>query len=73
MSKQCRQVLSYMIEHLTITQRDALKFGCYRLASRISDLRRMGYQISTRRREVVKSDGTRTHIAEYTLTLRRPI
>ena len=64
---QCEQVLVYMVEHGSITQRDALNLGIYRLASRISDLRKRGYPIRSRSKRVTKTNGKKTYIAEYTL------
>ncbi len=47
-----------------ITPLDALKrFGCFRLASRISDLRKQGYEIKTAMIETK----TQKHIAQYSL------
>ena len=43
---QCDAVLRWMRER-PITARDAMEFGCYRLAARIKDLRDMGYRIDT--------------------------
>ena len=43
---QNERVLRYMQDYGSITQLDALReFGCMRLASRISDLKRQGYNI----------------------------
>ncbi len=43
---QCDLILRYMDEHGSISSKEAMKyFGCMRLASRISDLRKRGYLI----------------------------
>lgn len=43
---QCERILSYIQENGSITQLDALReFGCMRLASRVSDLRKEGIPI----------------------------
>lgn len=43
---QCERILQYMNDYGSITQLDALReFGCMRLASRISDMRKMGINI----------------------------
>ena len=43
---QCERVLDYISENGSITQLDALReFGCMRLASRISDLKRQGVPV----------------------------
>lgn len=45
---QAERVLSYMEENGSITQLDALQdIGVMRLASRISDLKKMGYPIKS--------------------------
>ena len=40
-------ILEHLKAHGCITPMDALKFGCYRLAARIYDLRRDGHAILT--------------------------
>ena len=43
---QCERILDYISENGSITQLDALReFGCMRLASRISDLKRQGVPV----------------------------
>lgn len=43
---QCERILDYIAENGSITQLDALReFGCMRLASRISDLKRQGIPV----------------------------
>ena len=43
---QCDKILAYIRENGSITQLDALReFGCMRLASRMSDLKRLGYSV----------------------------
>lgn len=64
---QCSKVLAYMDQHNEITQRDALGLGIYRLASRISDLKNMGYPIISELRKVQKADGSFTRIAVYSI------
>lgn len=45
---QNERVLQYIKDYGSITQLDALReFGCMRLASRISDLKRQGYNITS--------------------------
>lgn len=49
---QNERILRYLDENGSITQLEAMQeFGIYRLASRISDLKRQGFKI---RREMVK-------------------
>lgn len=59
---QKKQIAVYLLAGNSITQMDALRmFGCFRLASRINDLRNEGYDIATER--VVTSNGKR--VASY--------
>lgn len=45
---QCKKILAYLKEGNGITSAIAVtKFGCYRLAARISDLKKKGYNIGT--------------------------
>lgn len=45
-SSQCERIIQYINECGSITQMEALKeLGCFRLASRINDLKRKGYNI----------------------------
>lgn len=64
---QCEKIHNYMLRHGTITQRDALSLGCYRLASRICDLRKDGIKIKSEMKEVKNADGSKSHIAVYSL------
>ena len=51
---QTQQIHKYLMEGREITPIDALqKFGCFRLAARISDLRLAGLNIET---QIVKKD-----------------
>ena len=51
-----------------ITQAQAYeRYGCLRLASRISDLRRMGYAIKREMIAVRNRDGETAYVAQYTL------
>lgn len=44
---QCDMILAYLQKGYSITQMDALNmFGCFRLASRVHDLRDRGYKIN---------------------------
>ena len=64
---QCDKIMKYMQEVGGITQRDAFFLGCQRLASRIHDLKRDGVRIKTEMVEVENRDGTKTHVAKYSL------
>lgn len=58
------KIVEFMKEHDGITQKDAITFGCYRLAARIFDLRKAGYIIDTVRED---NDGYFGYHAKYHL------
>lgn len=62
-------ILNYMQKFGGITQLDALReFGCMRLASRITDLKKDGHLIMTITKTTKrKYDGKTVHYAEYRL------
>ena len=65
---QCEKIVEYMQKHGSITQLQAyIDIGCWRLASRISDLKRKGYAIRTETTRVKNRDGGYTPIAKYSL------
>lgn len=46
---QVRDIIRYMDDHGSITPMEALQeFGCMRLASRICDIKRLGYVVGKR-------------------------
>jgi hypothetical protein len=60
---QNTKILNYLKSGNTITSLEALNlFGCFRLASRISDLRKMGHAI---KRQMVMRNGKR--VALYSI------
>ena len=69
MKTQNEKILRYLRTHKRgITQMDALeRFGCMRLASRISDLRKMGFTIKTENIAVRNREGDTCYVAKYTL------
>lgn len=63
---QNERILQYMNDFGSITQIDALRdLGCMRLASRISDLRRLGYPIIGKSETVRNRYGEKCHIKRY--------
>lgn len=61
---QCDMILAYLQKGYSITQMDALNmFNCFRLASRIHDLRDRGYKINACK--VTTASGKR--VCEYVL------
>ncbi len=63
---QCEMVIDYLNEYGSITPLEAMRdLGIYRLASRISDLKKQGHKIKSKMVAVrTRNDGT-THIASY--------
>ena len=65
---QTERVIEYMKQHGNITQFEALgELGILRLASRISDLRGEGYDISVKRISVKNRFGEKCNVAQYSL------
>ena len=65
---QNQRVLDYMQKHGSITQIEALRDICVmRLASRVSDLRRLGYDIASRTENVKNRYGEKFRIKRYSL------
>lgn len=65
---QAQRVLAYIEEHGSITQFDAFtELGIMRLASRISDLRRIGVPIISETEKVKNKFGETCHIKRYSL------
>ena len=63
---QAEKIVKYMQEYGGITQLDALReFSCMRLASRINDLKRMGYPIRKRSAKAINRFGETVYFAEY--------
>lgn len=65
---QCDKIVEYMKKHGSITQLDAfLDIGCWRLASRICDLRKQGYNIKRDMITVKNRDKEDVQVARYSL------
>lgn len=63
---QCRRILAYIEDFGSITQMQALSdLGCMRLASRISDLKRMGIPVRKRTVSSKNRYGEKVSFAEY--------
>jgi len=66
MKPQCLAVLQHLQTRGSITQREALRmYGISRLASRISDLKEMGYDIGKIMKTSVNRYGDRVRFARY--------
>lgn len=65
---QCEKILKYMNEYGAITPIDALReFGCMRLASRITDLKKSGVAIKKEMVSAKNRDGETVRFALYKL------
>ena len=63
---QNERILDYIEEFGSITQLEALQdLGIMRLASRISDLKRLGYPIDSKVETVKNRYGEKCHIKRY--------
>lgn len=66
--KQSERVIRYIQDFGSITQRDALNdIGVFRLASRISELKKDGWPISSKMEPVKNRYGETCHIKRYFL------
>ena len=71
---QNERILEYMKICGSITQYDALReLGVMRLASRISDLRSMGYPITSTSEAVKNRFGETSHIKRYRMNERKGV
>lgn len=64
---QCAKIIQHIKDHGSITQREASRLGIYRLASRVFDLKKRGYDVRSARLEVINADGSKSHVAQYSI------
>lgn len=65
---QCDKILRHLRDYGSISSKEAInEYGIYRLASRISDLKKRGYIISTEMETGKNRYGEATHYAVYRL------
>jgi hypothetical protein len=63
---QCEMIEEYINEYGSISALEALRaLGCYRLASRICQMKKSGLNIKSEMVSVATRNGGRTHIARY--------
>ena len=63
---QCEMIINYLDTYHSITPLEAMRdLGIYRLASRISDLKKQGRRIKTEMVEVETRNQGKTRIAKY--------
>ena len=73
MKPQCRQVLEHMLKHGFITHlRAEAAYGITRVASRIDDLRKDGYEIDVEMVTTVNRYGKPARFAQYSLSPNQP-
>lgn len=63
---QEEKILEFIRNNGEISQRDAVRFGCFRLSARIYDLRAAGFNITKEFRSF-KNDSSRGRYAVYRL------
>ena len=67
MSQETR-LLDYLAINQTITSMEALsELGIFRLASRVSNLKKQGYKITSRMVPVTNRYGEKCHVSEYSM------
>ena len=65
---QCERIIRHLEDYGTITSLEAIvEYGILRLASRINDLKRMGYAISPETQTGKNRYGESTHFSVYKL------
>ncbi len=63
---QCERIIRHLNDYGTITSREAmLEYGIYRLASRISDLKKQGYKFQVSFESAKNRYDEVTHFAVY--------
>lgn len=65
---QCERILRHFADYGTITSAVAMnEYGIYRLASRINDLKKQGYNIVSTTKTAKNRYDEPTHFSEYSL------
>lgn len=64
---QVKKIIEYCHKYTWITQRDALRLGIYRLASRISDMKSGGFVILSEFITVKNVDGSESRVKRYSI------
>ena len=62
---QVKKIINFCGMFTWITQRDALRLGIYRLASRMSDMKNAGFVIDSEYIKVTNVDGTESRVKRY--------
>lgn len=65
---QTTDIIKYIKEHGSITTRQAMQeLGCYRLASRVNEMRKFGINVASEMITVPDHNGKDTRVARYTI------
>lgn len=65
---QTEKIIEYIQENGSITPLDALKeIGCMRIASRMCDIKKMGYAVNKKMETATNRNGERVMYARYTI------
>ena len=65
---QSQRIIRHLQDYKTITPKEAInEYGIYRLAARISDLKKEGYEFTSKRVTAKSRYGDKTSFAEYSL------
>lgn len=65
---QCNMIIQYIKDFGSITQKEAVEeFGCYRLAARIADLKKLGYMFKKEMKTSINRYGVKVSYAKYSL------
>ena len=64
---QEEKIMQYLKRHGSITQREAIFLGIYRLGARIFDMKQAGEKISVENIRVRNMDGSHSYVARYSL------
>ena len=66
---QVMRTIQYMEQHGSVTSKEAIEdYGCYRLASRISDIKRLGIKVYDKTEKGRNRYGEPTAWKRYSLT-----
>ena len=64
---QCEKLLDYLQSHGSITGMDSINMGILNYKGRINDLRRLGFNITTKMETHVNASGEKKTYARYIL------
>lgn len=65
--KQTQRIINYCKEHGSISAAEAERLGCHRLAARISDIKKEGYIVTTKKESSTNQYGGTSWFARYSI------